>query len=41
MAMKINVGLQKKVGQPNYGSLGASCQIEFEMDSALLESNME
>ena len=41
MAMKINVGLQKKVGQPNYGSLGASCQIEFEMDSALLESNMD
>jgi hypothetical protein len=41
MAMKINVGLQKKVGQPNYGSLGASCQIEFEMDSTLLESNMD
>jgi hypothetical protein len=33
--------LQKKVGQPNYGSLGASCQIEFEMDSTLLESNMD
>jgi hypothetical protein len=41
MAMKIHVGLQKKVGQPNYGSLGASCQIEFEMDSTLLESNMD
>ena len=41
MAMKINVGLQKKVGQPNYGSLGASCQIEFEIDSTLLESNMD
>ncbi len=41
MAMKINVGLQKKVGQPNYGSLGASCQIEFEMDSTILESNMD
>ena len=41
MAMKINVGLQKKVGQPNYGSLGASCQIEFEMESTILESNMD
>jgi hypothetical protein len=41
MAMKIHVGLQKKVGQPNYGSVGASCQIEFEMDSTLLESNMD
>ena len=41
MAMKIHVGLQKKVGQPNYGSLGASCQIEFEMDSTILESNMD
>ena len=31
MAMKISVGLQKKVGQPNFGSLGASCHVVFEI----------
>ena len=41
MAMKISVGLQKKVGQPNFGSLGASCYVEFEIDPALIESNMD
>ena len=40
MGMKISVGLQKKVGQPNYGSLGASCHVEFEIDSAMPESNL-
>lgn len=41
MAMKISVGLQKKVGQPNYGSLGASCHVEFEIDPVLIESNLD
>jgi hypothetical protein len=41
MAMKISVGLQKKVGQPNFGSLGASCHVEFEIDPSLVESNMD
>ena len=41
MGMKISVGLQKKVGQPNYGSLGASCHVEFEIDMALIENNLE
>ena len=41
MAMKITVGLQKKVGLPTYGSLGASCHVEFEMDPTLIESNMD
>lgn len=32
MTMKINVGLSRKVGQPNFGSLGASCHIDLEID---------
>src|SRR5687768_14692394 len=30
MTVKIAVGLQRKVGLPDYGSLGASCHVEFE-----------
>ena len=41
MGMKISVGLQKKVGQPNFGSAGASCHVEFEVDPGLIESNLE
>jgi hypothetical protein len=35
MAMKLSVGLQKKIGLPRYGSLGASCHVEFEVEGAL------
>ncbi len=38
MAVKVSCGLQKKIGQPDYGSLGASCQVEFEIDVSLIES---
>ena len=37
MPMKLNVGLSKKVGLPDYGSLGASCHIEFELNNSLLD----
>ena len=33
MSVKANVGLSKKIGQPDYGSLGATCNVEFELDS--------
>lgn len=36
MALKLTVGVSRKVGQPNYGSLGALCQLECELDVTLL-----
>ena len=41
MPLILNVGLSKKVGLPNYGSLGVSCNIQVELDSALLQSDLE
>ena len=41
MALKINVGLAKKVGLPDYGSLGATCHVEFEADQTLLQDDLD
>ena len=36
MPLKLNVGLSRKVGEPNYGSRGASVNLELELDSAIV-----
>ena len=41
MALKVSVGLSKKVGLPDYGSLGASCNVEVELDGTLLQHDVE
>ena len=41
MPMKLNVGVSRKVGLPNYGSVGASCNLELELDASLLERDLD
>jgi hypothetical protein len=36
MPLKASIGLSRKVGQENYGSLGANCQLEIELDASLI-----
>ncbi|MBR9804684.1 hypothetical protein GYB59_24640 [bacterium] len=40
MAINLSVGLHKKIGQPDYGSLCASCQVDIEIDRILLDGNL-
>lgn len=41
MPIKLSIGLSKKVGLPDYGSLGASCTVEVELEASLLQSDLE
>jgi hypothetical protein len=41
MPLTLNVGLSKKIGLPDYGSLGVSCNVQVELDSTLLHSDLD
>lgn len=41
MPLKLNVGLSKKVGLPDYGSVGASCHVEVERDASLIQQDLD
>jgi hypothetical protein len=41
MPLKLNVGLARKIGQPDYGSLCASCHVEVELDQSLINHDLE
>jgi hypothetical protein len=41
MPLTLNLGLSKKIGLPDYGSLGASCHVALELDGRLLESDLD
>ena len=41
MPLKLSVGVSQKVGLPNYGSVGASCNLEMELDTGLLEKDLD
>jgi hypothetical protein len=40
MPLKLNVGIQKKHGLPNYSSVSTACFIELELDQSLLVDDL-
>jgi hypothetical protein len=41
MPLKLNVSVARKVGHPDYGSLGASCALELELTEGLVHSDLD
>lgn len=37
MSVKLNLGISKKIGLPDYGSAGSTCNLEIELDLSSLE----
>jgi hypothetical protein len=41
MPLRLNVGVSKKVGLPEYSSIGASCSLELELSETLLHTDLD
>ena len=41
MPLKLNVSVSKKIGQPDFGSLGASCAVEVELPHNIVFDDLE
>ena len=40
MSLTVNTGLSRKHGLPDYGSVGASWHVEFEVDPTLIDQDL-
>ena len=38
MTLKLSVGLSKKIGKPGFSSLGATCNVELDLNASLVNS---
>jgi hypothetical protein len=41
VALKLNVEVSRKVGLPAFGSVGASCNLEVELDVSLIDRDLD
>ena len=41
MPLTLNVGLSRKIGLPDFGSLGATCHVTVELDGHLIQHDLE
>lgn len=41
MPLTLQIGLTKKLGLPDYGSVGAMCNVSVELDGSLLHDDLE
>src|SRR3954466_5741698 len=41
MPLRLNVGVSRKVGLPEYSSVGASCNLELELDAMLIRTDLD
>jgi hypothetical protein len=41
MPLKLNVGVSRKIGLPQFSSVGASCNLELELDATLMERDLD